>query len=149
MEGHWESVKDKLDRSFYKSPRIGYRTREQFGPALDDFNTELEELDAKKAEVYRVINNIPDQELREKFLNNMTMSIASTYDKLKGAVVHERGLLYSNKISNSATYDSFLTTPEVVPAPKLSSKAPTKSVLEQEHYLEALKLIERCQGKNG
>lgn len=145
MEGHWERVKDKLDRQFYKSPRLGYRTRELFGAALDDFNTDYEELDSKKDEVERVIKNIPDKEVRDKLYASMTASTASSYDKLRAAVIHERELLYKDRNVNSV-YDSFLPAETKASPPKQLS---TRSVFEDDEYRQAVALIDRLQSKSG
>lgn len=150
MDNHWEKVRDRLERSYYKSPRLSYRTREMFGPALDDFNTDLEDLEAKKAEVNRVISKIQDPDSRERVQNSMGMSIASTYEKLRGAVVHEREIIYSIPVTSAATFDSFLTESKASPRPALKRVAgAAPNVFERQSYIDALALIERCKGKNG
>jgi hypothetical protein len=103
--GHWEQVRYKIDESVYVKTKVGIKTRKIYGAALDDFNTDLDDLEAKKAEIERVTQLIANKEDRERLSNNMT-STASFYEKLKNAVLYERSLLPATV---NAVFDSFVS----------------------------------------
>lgn len=105
---NWESIKSQVDRTLYKGTKLGYKTRESFGPALDDFNPNLEELEDKRLAVQGAIAKIADPVHRDTIEKNMTLSIAGSYEKLKNTVNYERSLVPPPRPLTDAVFDSFL-----------------------------------------
>lgn len=132
MMGDWEKVRYKIDKSIYSKTKIGIKTREMYGSALDNFNTELEDLDSKKAEINRVNQLVANDEDREKLSASMA-STASLYEKIKNAVIYERSLLPSTV---NAVFDSFVSDEVHINSPLDSNS---------ESYRQAVALVEQLR----
>ncbi len=103
----WESIRGKVDRTLYKGTKVGFKTREIYGSALDDFNPDLEDLEDKKTAVMNAIGKISDPTHRETIEKNMTLSFAASYEKLRNTVNYERSLVPPPRPLNDAVFDSF------------------------------------------
>jgi hypothetical protein len=126
---HWESVKPLVDKTVYgKGGKIGYKTREIFGSALDDFDPNLEDLEAKREAVHKAIGKVADPTNRETLEKSMTLSIAASYEKLRSTINYEKTLAPA---AINAVFDSFL--PE---------ETPIASDFNESSYRESLKLVE-------
>lgn len=132
MMGDWEKVRYKIDVSLYKGTKIGYKTRQIYGSALDDFNTGLDDLDAKKAELERVKNLIEDDEGRERIGSTMTSAV-TLYEKLRNTVLYERSLLPPTV---NAVFDSFA-------ADEMEISSPLDG--NSESFRNALALVEQLR----
>jgi hypothetical protein len=103
----WQSIRGKVDRTVYKGSKVGFKTREIYGSALDDFNPDLEDLEDKKTAVMNAIGKISDPAHRETIEKNMTLSFAASYEKLKNTVNYERSLVPEPRPLTDAVFDSF------------------------------------------
>jgi len=132
---HWESVKSRVDKTVYsKGGKIGYKTREIFGPALDDFDPNLEDLEQKREAVHKAISKVADPTNRETLEKTMTLSIAASYEKLRTTINYEKGLV---PVTTNAVFDSFL--PE---------ETSIDSDFNEASYRESLKLVESLRRAN-
>lgn len=136
----WEDIRSRVDPNAYgKGGKLGYKTRTTFGSALDNFPLDLEDLEDKKTAVYSAINQVENPEEKAKLEKSLTLSIASTYEKMKNAVLYERSLAPEPTVTVNSAFDAFLPEEDSAPEVEISSG------FNEQSLNQALQMVERLK----